>query len=723
MGQRESRRVIWLRAFACLLASAVGLYYLVYRLGTFNPAALWFAIPLWVAEVYGFVSTVLFFFTAWDTRPRRPWRPAEAGHSVDVMVPTYNEPVWVVRRTLLGALAISYPHQTYLLDDGKRPEMRRLARELGAGYITRPDNSGAKAGNLNWAIGRTSGEFIVIFDADHVALPGFLDQTLGYFTDPKVAFVQTPQEFYNVESFQHLTKAAKKRSWHQQQLFYRVLQPGKDRWNSSFFCGSSGIMRRVALEEVGGFATETITEDMHTSFRLHARGWSSAYHNEVLALGLAAQTASPYHLQRLRWGQGTMQMVRQERLLTNRALTIPQRINYFSSVMHYFDGYQRLALYLAPSLAVATGVLPIRALTLPFAIWLVAYYATSMAAFKLTGRGYAMFIATERFHMIGFYTYIRSSAGLLAGRKLRFSVSPKAAVGGADRQLMTPALVVAAYAVACFAGGIVRLALGRDANAAAFWINTIWSGWIVSLAVAAVLTTLGSVDYRSASRAQAGLPVRWRVGRIEGIGVLSDLSEGGAALVLPRRVRSGDRVRFDVVWPGLSFSAAGTVRRVQHTGAGTFVGLQWREPRGEAAANLARLASDLTARRFLLDFNRPPDRVGQLDLVRGYRRRHPRRHVTVPVRLGIDRDAPWAVTEDISERGALVLSPVAMAPGTTVQLIRWDASPVTATVVRCRLVDLPPGQAWRLGLRLGETLVTAGALELRVTTAAVPLAA
>ncbi|HEX4580113.1 MAG TPA: glycosyltransferase, partial [Candidatus Dormibacteraeota bacterium] len=665
MGQQESRRVMWLRACACLAATGVGFYYLVYRLtGTLNPSALWFAIPLWVAEAYGFVSTVLYFFTAWDTRPRRAWRPAEPGHTVDVMVPTYNEPVWVVRRTLLGALAISYPHQTYLLDDGRRPEMRRLAQQLGAGYITRPDNSGAKAGNLNWAIGRTSGEFIAIFDADHVALPGFLDQTLGYFADPKVAFVQTPQEYYNVESFQHLTKFAKKRSWHQQQLFYRVIQPGKDRWNSSFFCGSCGIMRRTALQQIGGFATETITEDLHTSFRLHAAGWSSAYHNEVLALGLAAQTATPYHLQRLRWGQGTMQMARREKLLTNRALTIPQRINYFASVLHYFDGFQRLALYLAPSLAVATGILPIRSLTLPFVAWLVAYYATSMAAFKLTGRGYAMFIATERFHMVGFYTYIRSSAGLLTRRKLRFSVSPKAAVGGADRHLVMPAVIVTAYALACFVGGVVRLAVGHDGNPAAFWINTVWSGWIVSLAVAAVIMTLGSVDYRSVSRAHAGLPVRWRVGRIEGIGVLSDLSEGGAALILPRRVRGGDRVRFDVLWPGLSFSATGMVRRAQHTESGTLVGLQWTDRRGAAAAVLAQIAVDLTARRFLLDFNCPPDRVGQLDLVRGYRRRHPRRQLAMPVRLGVHDDSPWAVTEDISTDGALVLSPVALAPGT-----------------------------------------------------------
>jgi len=342
-----------------------------------------------------------------------------------------------------------------------------------------------------------------------VALPQFLDRTLGYFADPTIAFVQTPQEFYNVESFQHATKVKQKRLWHQQQLFYRVLQPGKDHWNAAFFCGSCGVMRRSALYEVGGFATETITEDMHTSFRIHARGWSSAYHNEVLALGLAAQTATPYHLQRLRWGQGTMQLIRRERLLTNTGLSLHQRINYFASALHYFDGYQRLLLYLAPSLAVATGVLPIRAVRLPFIITVVAYYTLSMAAFKLAGRGYAMFIATERYHMVGFYTYIRSSLALVTQRRLRFKVSPKAEAGRAELGLVLPAASVAAYTALCFIAGLVRMALGHDTNTVAFWINTAWSGWIVGLALAAVAMTIRSVDFRRAPRARAALPVRW----------------------------------------------------------------------------------------------------------------------------------------------------------------------------------------------------------------------
>ena len=707
MTLRKSQAARWAGPLACLLASGVGVCYIVWRLtSTLNPAALWFSIPLVAAELYGIVSCVLFYYTAWDTRPRRSWRPASPGSTVDVMVPTYNEPVWVVRRTLMGALAMTYPHQTYLLDDGRRPEMAELARELGAQYITRPDNAGAKAGNLNWALARTSGEFVAIFDADHVAFPQFLDRTLGYFADPTVAFVQTPQEYYNVESFQHSTKMEAKRTWHEQQLFYRVIQPGKDHWGAAFFCGSCGVMRRTALEEVGGFATETITEDMHTSLRLHARGWSSAYHNEVLALGLAPQTAAPYHLQRLRWGQGTMQILRRERVLTNRRLTVHQRINYFASALHYFDGYQRLLLYLAPSLSVATGVLPIRSLTIPFIAWVFTYYALSMVAFKLTGRGYAMFIATERYHMVRFYTYIRCSLGLLTRKKLRFAVSPKAEAGSAELRLLVPAACIAAYTLFCFAAGVARLALGHDGNALAFWINTAWGGWILSIALAAVAMTAGSVDFRRTPRAHAGLPVRWDVGGISGIGVLEDLSERGASLLIPRPVRAGDTVSFRVLWSrGMSLSARGAVRRARSTGAGTHVGLEWAEPSGARALKLSRLAIDLTARRFLLDFNRPPDRLGQLSLTRGHRRKAPRTQVALPLRLGIEEDSPWAVTEDVSTHGALVLSPKAIPVGTRLEVSRWDDEPVAVQVVRCEAVNLPPGRAWRLGLLVEGALV------------------
>jgi hypothetical protein len=270
---------------------------------------------------------------------------------------------------------------------------------------------------------------------------------------------------------------------------------------------------------------------------------------------------------------------------------------------------------------------------------------------------------------------------------------------------MLPAALLVGYTAVCFIAGLTRITLGHDGNAMAFWINAAWSGWIVSLALAAVTMTAGSVDFRRAPRAHATLPVRWNIEGIRGIGVLEDLSERGAALLLPRPVRAGDRVSFAVLWSGVSFAATGNVRRARRSEAGTHIGLEWDEPTGAEALRLSRLAIDLTARRFLLDFNRPPDRLGQLQLTRRHRRGASRRQVAVPLRLGVGDNAPWAVTEDVSVDGALVLSPIAIAVGTRLEVSRWDSQPVAVQVVRCQAVDLPPGRAWRLGLRVEGALV------------------
>jgi len=169
---------------------------------------------------------------------------------VDVFIPTYNEPVDIVRRTLIGALAIDYPDKRiYVLDDGRRPEIQILTEGLGALYITRPDNRQAKAGNLNHALGLTSGELVAVFDADHVPVRSFLRSTVGFFGDPRVALVQTAQHFFNPDPYERNLKLTG-RIPPEQHFFYHVIQCGNDFWNSAFFCGSCAVLRRSALEPV-----------------------------------------------------------------------------------------------------------------------------------------------------------------------------------------------------------------------------------------------------------------------------------------------------------------------------------------------------------------------------------------------------------------------------------------------------------------------------------------
>jgi cellulose synthase (UDP-forming) len=184
---------------------------------------------------------------------------------------TYDEPVRVLEATLVGCREMRGPHVTWVLDDGRRAEVQALATRLGARYLTRPDNRHAKAGNINAALPRTHGDLILFLDADHVPMPDILEATLGYFDDPDVALVQTPHDFFNRDSVQH-TRAAR----HEQTLFYDVIACSKDRHDAMFWCGSATVIRRAALEAVGGVLTDTVAEDFHTTIAMHARAGAPA---------------------------------------------------------------------------------------------------------------------------------------------------------------------------------------------------------------------------------------------------------------------------------------------------------------------------------------------------------------------------------------------------------------------------------------------------------------
>lgn len=180
-------------------------------------------------------------------------------------------------------------------------------------------------------------------------------------------------------------------------MFYRAIQPGKDRLNSAFYCGSPAVLRRKALEEVGGFAVESVTEDVLTSLRLHRRGWKSVYHNETLIYGVAPSTGGSYLRQRLRWGRGAMQVLRLDNPVFGPGLTVAQRLSYLGSLIHWFEGWRKLVYYVSPPVFLITGILPIRALDLPFlALW-GAYHGSMAVAFYLASRGYASVARAEQF--------------------------------------------------------------------------------------------------------------------------------------------------------------------------------------------------------------------------------------------------------------------------------------------------------------------------------------
>ena len=229
-----------------LLAFLATVAYLIWRTTTLNPDALIFSLLFFALEVLGAISFALFLFSTWDRTRGHSDPVQEPPGKVAIFVTTYDEDKDLLLPTISAAVNVEVPHETWVLDDGRREWVEELCTTVGASYIARGSNEHAKAGNLNTALDHIDADFIAILDADHVPKPDFLSHTLGYFADPLVALVQTPQDFYNVDSFEHVG------SYEEEALFYRVLQPGKNRWNAAFWCGTSAVLRTTALKGVGG---------------------------------------------------------------------------------------------------------------------------------------------------------------------------------------------------------------------------------------------------------------------------------------------------------------------------------------------------------------------------------------------------------------------------------------------------------------------------------------
>ncbi len=498
-----------------MVAYVYALYWIAWRwTNTINWEHPLFSLVLLIAESFGIVSMAFFFFTVWRLVRREP-PPAPAGLSVDVFITCYDEPLQLLRRTAIGARAIRYPHETYILDDGKRDEVEAMAAELGIRYIRREGNEHAKAGNLNHAFTVTSGDFVLQLDADHVPLPNILHRLLGYFDDPKVAFVQSPQDFYNTDSFTHVVNDEGRRMWEENRLFFSLIQPGKDRMNAAFFCGSCGVLRRKAFDEIGGFSVQTITEDMETSMILHAAGWRSLYHGETLAYGLAPASAAQYHVQRLRWGQGSMQILRKMNPLFQKGLSVKQRLAYFSSVIVYIDGIQRMIFYLAPVMFFLFGTLPVQVDNRSLLVRLVPYLFLTIGSFELMSRGTGYILISERYNMTRFWTYVMATYGYFARKPLKFNVTPKGA-GDVPFRTYAPQAILAGLSVFAVLWALVARHYGwidyHDGGglSTAFVVNGVWVGWNLYFALYVVRHSIASRQLRADYRFAQRLPTRVR---------------------------------------------------------------------------------------------------------------------------------------------------------------------------------------------------------------------
>ena len=702
-----------------LLSLIVGIFWLWWRwTETLNPDAMVFSVVLVSAETWGWFSSAFFLFNSWRF-PKRESLPAPPGRNVDVFITAYNEPLEVLRRTAIGARAIRYPHRTYFLDDGKRDELKQLAEELGIGYIRRVGNENAKAGNLNFALSVTRGDFILQLDADHVPLPNIIDRILGYFEDPKVAFVQTPQDFYNTDSFTHVVDEEARSMWEENRIFYSLLQPGKDHWNASFFCGCGGMLRRKALEDIGGFSTITIIEDMETSMLLHARGWKSVYHPEALAFGLSPGSASAFHVQRLRWAQGSMQMLRKLNPLFIPGLTPTQRACYLAAILYPLDGLQKLIFYLAPVIFLLTGAVPVNVDGTELLTRLLPYLIISITAFELLARGTGYLFISERYAMAKFFTYVVSLSGFFAKGKLKFNVTPK---GVSDVPVSTyaPQLVVLllsgfalVWAPVAHRNGWVDYQTNNFEIA--FWASGLWALYNIYFAAYVVKLCLRMKQQRADHRFTENLPVRIALaGEAADAGELAlieNLNPLGAGFRSSRRYEPGTELKLAL---RLSTGVVDVTGIVVHTNAGESElgtiyshGVRFDEVSIAARDKIELHCTHHSVPMWRKRYRQSLDFFGKASEVFSNARGGRRYTVQLPVQLSIEgpdgtvRDETGGLLEEVSARGARLLVENPIAPGTTVRFgVAGTTLEGVGRVVFSSALESPMSVRFNVGLAL-----------------------
>ncbi|UCD35643.1 MAG: glycosyltransferase [Nitrospiraceae bacterium] len=328
-GEKEKRKT---RISGQLFSIAVVLAALFY-LGWCFVNAQWqhwyMVVPFLVTEAVFFLLFLLWGNVLWAKRHHRPDGPPieKKKFSLDIFIPVSGEPVEIIEKTLKGAVSIDYENKTvYVLDDGEDDQVKSLCEQHHVEYIRRPTHENRKAGNLNYALQRTSGQLILTLDADQVARPEIIDRIIGYFSLSRIGFVQTLQTFRLPEGD----------PWsNSDMVFYGVMMPGKDYDNAAFSCGSGVVYRREALESIGGFSTWNFVEDVHTSMLLHSKGWRSVYHDKSYTEGTSPDEIVSHTKQRWQWAVDSIRIMLWDSPLFKKGLDAYQRMQYFHIGFHY----------------------------------------------------------------------------------------------------------------------------------------------------------------------------------------------------------------------------------------------------------------------------------------------------------------------------------------------------------------------------------------------------
>ncbi len=519
-----------------------------------------FILILLTAEIYAWI--ILYLGYVQSTRPLRRApvplpRNVEQWPHVDVLIPTYNEPLSVVRSTAFAAQNIDYPPDklhVYILDDGRRENFEQFCAEAGIGYRRRSDNQHAKAGNINEALRSVDSPYVAIFDCDHVPTRSFLQVTLGWLlANQRVGMLQTPHFYYSPDPFERNLDHFKEIP-NEGELFYGVLQDGNDLWNATFFCGSCAVLRRSALDQIGGVATETVTEDAHTSLRMQMRGWETAYINIPQAAGLATESLSSHIGQRIRWARGMTQILRTDCPLFADGLKWPQRLCYFNSMIHYLYAGPRLVFLTAPLVYMLFGHTCIPGFWGAILAYAIPHlFLATVTNVRIQGRHRFSFWNEVYETILAPYILAPTLLALVSPKLGKFKVTAKGGIVKEthfDHDIALPYIVLILLNLIALASIPIHVLYGVAAEPSTVILNAFWILFNTVLLGTATGVAMESKQLRKDVRLDMCLPAEIHLpGLAPAFGESVDMSLGGASLRLekPLDLRPGEEL--EVLYP------------------------------------------------------------------------------------------------------------------------------------------------------------------------------
>ena len=456
-----------------LINGFLAAFYFIALIFLFQRGNIYLYLILILGEVFHVWQLFTLIHAAWDIKTA-PTFANSFEAPIDVFITVAGEPVNIVKKTVLAASKIDYPaFHVFILNDGKvanKSNWRRI-EQIPAQIdpdkitcITREKPGGAKAGNINHALEMTSSPFVAILDCDHVPKKNFLKAMAGYFLDKDVAFVQSPQYYRN-----HTSNFVANAAWQQQTLFFGPICRGKARTNSLFMCGTNMLIRREALDDVGGMSQNSITEDLLTSLLMHAKGWKSIYVPLILAEGLAPEDLGSYWKQQFRWSRGSLEVLFKYNPMFLPGLSWQQRVQYLASVTYYLSGLVILVDAILPLFYFYTGLIPITATTMAIAmifvpyIFITLYTLQYVSSYAFSFRAIAFSIASWPIYLIALlYTILRIDTG--------FKITAKEKQEG---NYIWLALVHIVYILAII-GGIIYMGIKQDGVNSSLVTNASW---------------------------------------------------------------------------------------------------------------------------------------------------------------------------------------------------------------------------------------------------------